>query len=255
MGAQGIAVAGRQHNARPAGVLPYPHLRDRAGKTTRGALPAACWRDRPRKDLKNNRATALRATRGVAVPAQPGTNPRHPFRGTRCPRDEGVVGVGHYHSLRRQLLAGVAPALRYLAHLVVAVELVAAQVEQDQHRRAHAGSHLWEPCLVDLEDGGRTRLSSRQRGGQAGRQVGPEEVRNDWALTAATHSAGQQFGRGRLAVGPRDKRYLPARREPLESQRVDRKDGVAPNDRSRTATSGPGESTEASSRHNSEACP
>jgi hypothetical protein len=76
---------------------------------------------------------------------------------------------------------------------------------------AHAGSYPWEPGLVHLEDGIGTRLSSRQRGGQAGREVGPEEVRHDWALASGTNRAGQQFGRGRLAVRLRDKHYLPAR--------------------------------------------
>ena len=244
-----------------AGARRHARRRDVRGTRAPARSPAS-GREKPHDEHsraafrpESNRAAALRATGGVVAPAQAGTNPRHPLRGTRRPRDQGVVGVGHDHGPRRQLFAGLAPALRYLAHLVVAVELVAAQVEQDQHRRAHAGPPPWAARPRPPPARRWHPAPSRQRGGQAGGQVGPQEVRNHWALTAGTDGAGQQLGRGRLAVGPRDQHYLPARREPLERQRVDREDGVAPDDRARTAAGGPGESTEASSRHNSETRP
>ena len=173
-----------------------PNIGRRPGKTTLSTLPpgpptlAGCSSSSgdtiPRiagpgaKDAGAKRygPTAGWAPRCVVVPPQPGTDPGDAWRGARRPGHEGVVCVGDHYQTWGGLLTCVAPSLGDLAHLVVAVQLVAAQVEQYEQLWPSLGTYSGQPRFVDLEYRRSTRRAGGQCRSQARWQVGSQQVRH-----------------------------------------------------------------------------
>ena len=142
-------------------VSPVASTVDGSGGRGRRPSSATC------RGSKSMRPRAARAAGGVGGPVLRRCRPtRTCGRGRRRPHDERVVGVGD-HVRRRGGGEGAAPALGQLAHLVAAVELVAAQVQQDHRGRAGLGQHRRQPPLVDLEHGGGGRVGVAERGDDA----------------------------------------------------------------------------------------
>jgi hypothetical protein len=129
------------------------------------------------------------------------------------PHHERVVGVGH-HAGGGQGAERVAPPVGDLAHLVAAVELIAAEVEQRHRGWADRLEHRRQPPLVDLEHRGGTGLGPAERGDEAGGHVGPEEVGDHRPRSG--ERGGQQVGGGGLAVGAADQGDGPIAGEPFE---------------------------------------
>ena len=111
-----------------------PRRLDRRLRTRERTLRA-----RPRRGGAREERAARRARGRVAVPLGAARDPRDVGRGARGPHDERIVDVGdHVHARVRG--ERVAPAQREHARLGVAVELIAAQIQQRGDRVGAASS-------------------------------------------------------------------------------------------------------------------
>ena len=177
---------------RVAPELPPP-LRTRPAQTARGAPPPG----RPPVRAPGEVVPARRADQGVGLPARSGRGPDHPRGRADRPHHHRVVDVGHHECLRvpAQRLgdrAGGAP------HLRDPVELVAAEVEQDQHVGANRVEHRTEMQLVDLEHAQPSSRLVHQGGDRSVEHVRPGRVVRD--RPAAAQRGRHEVTRGGLAV-------------------------------------------------------
>ena len=105
----------------------------------------------------------------------------------RGPHDERIVGVGD-DTRGRQGAHRLAPGVGDLAHLVAAVELVAAEVEQQDRGRSDLVQDRRQPPLVDLEGGDGAGLGPPPSAAtRPGGHVGAEELdtTGPWVARAA----------------------------------------------------------------------
>ena len=154
----------------------------RTPRWTRPAPGGAAGRTRrpTRRRSKTMRTAAARAPGGVGRPRLAGAHPGHVGGRAGSPGHQRIVGVGH-HGDRRVGHEDGPPAGGQAADLVVAVELVAAQVEQQDDVGRGGVDHPAQPGLVDFEHGPSAGAGPGQGGGQAGREVGAEDVGDDRA--------------------------------------------------------------------------
>ena len=245
-----MALTGGELGPGPGGARGQPDIGLGAGKAAFLAAPvigAFTEKDRP---------AAVGAPGGIVAPAQAGADPYDSCRLARRPCHQGVVGVGHDHS-PSGLQARLAPTLGDVADLVVAVELVAAQVEQHEHRRPDLRRHPAQPRLVHLQYGGCPGRPGGQCSSQARGHVGAQQVGDHRATPAigCGQARGQELGSGRLAIGARDQHDLAAAGQHAKRGGVDGEDGVPADDRTRPAPSGPGKSAGAAAHHHRQARP
>ncbi len=173
----------------------------------------------PRGPLEGDAPRAVGAPGGVGGPAQPGGDPDHVGGGRGRPGDEGIVGVGH-HPRGWSGGESPSPALGQLAHLLGAVELVPAEVQEHDRVGPGVGQDRFDPSLVDLEHRGGLR-GGRCRGRPRcpGAMLAPSTL--DTTGRSAARAAADETGGGRLAVGGADDHDLPAGGELGEEAIVD----------------------------------
>jgi hypothetical protein len=178
----------------------------------------SCRRRSAPTALAEQRAAARTAGAVAAEAARQQPHQQRARRGAGDPRRPGVAGVGDdrragWHGADRP-----APAPGEPAHLVVAVELVAGEVQQHHRLGAQLLDGAGEHRLVDLEHRVlRRRVTAQQRARQAAPEVGAGAVA-DHPAAVAGQRGGQHRGRGGLAVGAGDQHH------PLEPR------GAAPGD-------------------------
>ena len=88
---------------------------------------------------------------------------------------------------------------------MVAIQLVPAEVQQDQHLGSAQPDHVGHHPLVGLQDGDVGARSLAQRGGDAVVQVGPVGIVHQpigVGPQRGAYGGGQEVRRGGLAVGP-----------------------------------------------------
>src|SRR3954470_15598445 len=111
------------------------------------------------------------------------------------------------------------PDAREATHLGVAVELVAAEVEQHSGARPHGGGDAGEVGLVHLEHADPAGPVGRQRRGEAGREIGATAVAHD--RFTGPECRDEQAAGGGLSVGAAHQCDLAADRRTLQRERVD----------------------------------
>ena len=130
---------------------------------------------------------ARRAGRRIEARRRVDVDPTHVVDAFHAPRHVRIIGDGHNRGpgARERTL----PARRQPAHLVIAVELVAAQLAEDDHIGIELGRRLHERTFVGLEH----RVGGIGSGGERLDQSG-HEVR---AARVVRHDATRATERGR----------------------------------------------------------
>ena len=214
-----------------------PQVRLRASKVTRRALPlrhgicglGICGLGVGGLGVSGKRdAPCTRRTPGgVEGPPGSGTHPHH--RGCtvvagRCsvagipgragtsgtagsPHHQWVVGVGH-NGTGGEFSQHRAPAVGNAAHLLGAVELVAAQVQQHHHGGAHLGKHLRHPQFVAFQRSVGGGGLGPQCHHHAGVHVGAVGVGGH--RTTGGQRPGQEVVGGGLSIGATHQRHVAA---------------------------------------------
>jgi hypothetical protein len=219
----------------------------RSGETARRAPPASRGRASSRllfarglrSAAKMHLPPAARAAASVTRPGKARPHPPHVRSRGRGPDHEGVVRIGDNHRPWLERSAGSPPALGDLPDLVVAVQLVTAQIEQDNGCWLDLPRHQTEPSLVDLEHCSGARSPTSQRRGEPRRQVGTRRIGYHLLTTCRRQRSGQQFGCRGLAVGARYKHDPPASGETRQCLGFQCQDDVPTDNRPAATTSHP----------------
>jgi len=186
---------------------------------------------------------ALRAQRSILGPAGGHVDPDNLAGRLRRPGDQRILGV---RDNRRALLTGrderLAPLLAERVDLVVTVELVAAEVQHDQHLGMAVGDHVGHHLLVDLENRNRGLRTRGHRGDHPFAQVRAVRIGHHIARIGhrGPQRCGQQVRRGGLAVGARDHADPLADEQFLEVAGVDAHHQRALDGRTAAASAHPG---------------
>ncbi len=154
-------------------------------------------------------SAAVRAAPGVFPPPLARGHPGGLASRARRPGDQRVVGVGH-HPAVRSVLERLPPAAGEQPDLGRAVHLVAAQVQQDDHRGPGRLDHRRDVLLVGLEDRDPGVGGAAERGREPGLHVRAVDVRGDLAAQRGQRGGDELRGR-RLAVGAGDEDDLAPR--------------------------------------------
>ncbi|MPM83877.1 hypothetical protein SDC9_130946 [bioreactor metagenome] len=169
---------------------------------------------------------ALGTHGGVLLPGRGGVDPDHVLRTPGRPHHQRLLGVRDDH---RPALAGldegIAPGAGELLDLVVAVELVAGEVQQHQDLRAAEPDQVGDDALVGLQDRDVGPGRPGEGRGDAVVEVGPVGVGDDPLGVPRAETGpdrrGEEVGGGGLAVGAGHRRDPPAAEQLGEGIRVD----------------------------------
>ena len=181
-------------------VVLYPPVGSRLTQLTSGAIPSVL--------AMGENGVAVGTQRRVSGPARLGVHPDDLTSLLAHPHDEWVAGIGdHCRAMLGGPLQGSAPVASQEGQFVVTVELVTAEVEQDQYFRVAHRDDVGDDSLVGLQHGdGGVRGFSQGRD-DAVMQVGPIGIGDDVSLAVRSpsfHRGGEEMGRRGLAVGAGD---------------------------------------------------
>src|SRR4051794_32827879 len=189
--------------------------------------------------------TGSRTAHRIVRPATAGGHPHHMRAVVGRRRHQYVVAIGDHH---RRRMPGQPAAQRPLdvVDLADAVELIARQVQQHDHRGFDGVGHMWHVHLVDLQRGQPGVARSRQRGNQSGVHVRALGVRGDGSECAQRRRG--HPGGGRLAVGACDNHGATALAQLAKHRLVQRQShqpadhraGTTPGDSRCPSRAGPG---------------
>src|SRR5215203_7027287 len=127
--------------------------------------------------LTGERRTALGAQRRVLCPGSSCVYPDHLSCRLHRPDDQWLVSVGHYHrTIAASLGQRIAPTAAECLDLVMAVQLVSAEVEQHEDLWAAEPDEVRHHALVGFQDGDVGVRANGQGGGDAGVEVRPVGV-------------------------------------------------------------------------------
>ena len=181
-------------------VVLHPPIGSRLTQLTSGAVPSAL--------AMGEDGAAVGTQRRVGGPARLGVHPDDVTSLLAHPHDERIAGIGdHRRTVLSGFLQGITPVASQEGQFVVAVQLVAAEVEQHQHFRAAHRNDVGDDSLIGLQhgDGGGRGLS--QGRDDAVMQVGPIGVGDDASLAVrspSSHCGGEEVSCRGLAVGAGD---------------------------------------------------